>query len=96
MGDALLTPVHLAVVSCHAPAHDTTYEIRIATPEDAGLVEALDGSFTTATIFHVDTAEDGFTLREIALDPQLTEVFPDDDEQGVEAGDSGAEGWAGR
>ncbi|MFD4126242.1 GNAT family N-acetyltransferase [Streptomyces globisporus] len=61
------------------PADDTTHEIRTATPEDAGLVEALDGSFTTATIFHVEAAENGFTLREIPVDPPLTKVFPEED-----------------
>ncbi|MET8603253.1 GNAT family N-acetyltransferase [Streptomyces rubiginosohelvolus] len=67
------------------PADDTTYEIRTATPEDAGLVEALDGSFTTATIFQVETAENGFTLRETAVDPPLTKVFPDDEDENVSA-----------
>ncbi|MFF7492718.1 GNAT family N-acetyltransferase [Streptomyces rubiginosohelvolus] len=69
------------------PADDTTYEIRTATPEDTGLVEALDGSFTTATVFHVETAEDGFTLRETAVDPPLTKVFPDDEEDSTDEGD---------
>ncbi|MZG02192.1 GNAT family N-acetyltransferase [Streptomyces sp. SID5614] len=69
------------------PADDTTYEIRTATPEDAGLVEALDGSFTTATVFHVETAEDGFTLREAAVDPPLTKVFPDDEDDSTDEGD---------
>ncbi|MFB8051646.1 GNAT family N-acetyltransferase [Streptomyces rubiginosohelvolus] len=69
------------------PADDTTYEIRTATPEDAGLVEALDGSFTTATVFHVETAEDGFTLRETAVDPPLTKVFPDDEDDSTDEGD---------
>ncbi|MFF8987775.1 GNAT family N-acetyltransferase [Streptomyces globisporus] len=67
------------------PADDTTYEIRTATPEDAGLVEALDGSFTTATVFQVETAENGFTLRETAVDPPLTKVFPDDEDEEVSA-----------
>ncbi|KFK90120.1 streptothricin acetyltransferase [Streptomyces sp. JS01] len=66
-------------------ADDTTYEIRTATPEDAGLVEALDGSFTTATIFQVETAENGFTLRETAVDPPLTKVFPDEEDENVSA-----------
>ncbi|MBK3542792.1 GNAT family N-acetyltransferase [Streptomyces sp. MBT60] len=66
-------------------ADDTTYEIRTATPEDTGLVEALDGSFTTATIFHVETAENGFTLREIPVDPPLTKVFPADEDENVSA-----------
>ncbi|OCC09151.1 GNAT family N-acetyltransferase [Streptomyces sp. PTY087I2] len=69
------------------PADDTTYEIRTATPEDTGLVEALDGSFTTATVFQVETAENGFTLRETPVDPPLTKVFPEDEEDE----DSGAE-----
>ncbi|MFB8382159.1 GNAT family N-acetyltransferase [Streptomyces rubiginosohelvolus] len=76
------------------PADDTTYEIRTATPEDTGLVEALDGSFTTATVFHVETAENGFTLREIPVDPPLTKVFPDDEDEDVSAdeGDQGPQG----
>ncbi|MFE8912528.1 GNAT family N-acetyltransferase [Streptomyces globisporus] len=61
------------------PADDTPYEIRTATPEDAGLVEALDGSFTTATVFRVEMAENGFTLRETPVDPPLTKVFPEDE-----------------
>ncbi|MFF4856868.1 GNAT family N-acetyltransferase [Streptomyces rubiginosohelvolus] len=67
------------------PADDTTYEIRTATPEDTGLVEALDGSFTTATVFQVETAENGFTLRETRVDPPLTKVFPDDEDEDVSA-----------
>ncbi|MFI7324317.1 GNAT family N-acetyltransferase [Streptomyces rubiginosohelvolus] len=76
------------------PADDTTYEIRTAAPEDTGLVEALDGSFTTATVFHVETAENGFTLRETAVDPPLTKVFPEEDlgEDDGEGGDSGSGG----
>ncbi|MFG2766641.1 GNAT family N-acetyltransferase [Streptomyces rubiginosohelvolus] len=75
------------------PADDTTYEIRTATPEDTGLVEALDGSFTTATVFHVETAENGFTLREIPVDPPLTKVFPDDEDENDENDEgSGTEG----
>ncbi|EFE76389.1 GNAT family N-acetyltransferase [Streptomyces filamentosus] len=70
------------------PADDTTYEIRTATPEDTALVEALDGSFTTATVFRVEMGENGFTLRETPVDPPLTKVFPEDEE----GGDSGTEG----
>ncbi|MBK3560914.1 GNAT family N-acetyltransferase [Streptomyces sp. MBT56] len=73
------------------PADDTTYEIRTATPEDTGLVEALDGSFTTATVFQVETAENGFTLRETVVDPPLTKVFPEDEDDEGD-GDSGTEG----
>ncbi|MFF8961773.1 GNAT family N-acetyltransferase [Streptomyces globisporus] len=73
------------------PADDTTYEIRTATPEDTGLVEALDGSFTTATIFHVETAENGFTLRETPVDPPLTKVFPEDEDGDVSEGEGDQE-----
>ncbi|MFD4595999.1 GNAT family N-acetyltransferase [Streptomyces rubiginosohelvolus] len=78
------------------PADPTTYEIRTATPEDTGLVEALDGSFTTATVFHVETAENGFTLRETVVDPPLTKVFPDDEDEDVSAdeGDQELQGAA--
>ncbi|MFE6915231.1 GNAT family N-acetyltransferase [Streptomyces rubiginosohelvolus] len=74
------------------PADDTTYEIRTATPEDTGLVEALDGSFTTATVFQVETAENGFTLRETAVDPPLTKVFPDDEDDSTDEGDQELQG----
>ncbi|WP_318197486.1 GNAT family N-acetyltransferase [Streptomyces sp. MCL20-2] len=73
------------------PADNTTYQIRTATPEDTGVVEALDGSFTTATVFHVEMAENGFTLRETAVDPPLTKVFPEDEDDENDEG-SGAEG----
>ncbi|MFJ5863780.1 GNAT family N-acetyltransferase [Streptomyces parvus] len=63
------------------PADDTTYEIRTATPEDTARVEALDGSFTTTTVFRVEMAENGFTLRETPVHPPLTKVFPEDEEE---------------
>ncbi|MDX2919169.1 MULTISPECIES: GNAT family N-acetyltransferase [unclassified Streptomyces] len=75
------------------PADDTPYEIRTATPEDTGLVEALDGSFTTATVFRVEMAENGFTLRETPVDPPLTKVFPEDEnDEGSGAQGDGASG----
>ncbi|MGI5340806.1 GNAT family N-acetyltransferase [Streptomyces sp. CA-181903] len=61
---------------------DTTYEIRIARPEDTQAIEDLDGSFTTGTIFEVTVSEHGFTLREVPVDPPLTKVFPDDEPDG--------------
>ncbi|MEU4918647.1 GNAT family N-acetyltransferase [Streptomyces parvus] len=75
-----------------SPADDTTYEIRTATPEDTALVEALDGSFTTATVFRVETAENGFTLRETPVDPPLTKVFPEDEEDEEDEEDGAKEG----
>lgn len=47
-----------------ATVDDTTYSFRAARPEDTEAIEALDGSFTTATVFRVQFSEGGFTLRE--------------------------------
>ncbi|MGW1787553.1 N-acetyltransferase family protein [Streptomyces tubercidicus] len=68
------------------------YEFRTARPEDAEAIEALDGSFTTRTIFHVAVAEGGFTLRELPVDPPIHKVFPaeeadDGDSEGGGEGD---------
>ncbi|CAM5257325.1 GNAT family N-acetyltransferase OS=Streptomyces tendae OX=1932 GN=GUR47_03330 PE=4 SV=1 [Streptomyces tendae] len=51
-------------------------EFRTARPEDTEAIEALDGSFTTRTIFHVAITEDGFALRELPVDPPIHKVFP--------------------
>ncbi|MBW5480585.1 GNAT family N-acetyltransferase [Streptomyces bambusae] len=59
--------------------HGTTYEFRTARPEDTGAIEALDGSFTTSTVFEVAVTDDGFALREVPVDPPLVKVFPEDD-----------------
>ncbi|WP_369776394.1 GNAT family N-acetyltransferase [Streptomyces sp. R33] len=55
---------------------DMDYEFRTARPEDTEAIEALDGSFTTRTIFHVAVTEDGFALQEIPVDPPIHKVFP--------------------
>ncbi|WKV70611.1 GNAT family N-acetyltransferase [Streptomyces sp. PCS3-D2] len=68
--------------------NDTTYEYRIARPEDTEAIEAVDGSFTTSTVFEVAVTGDGFALREVPVDPPLVKVFPEDD--GGDEGD-GAE-----
>ncbi|MFI6515954.1 GNAT family N-acetyltransferase [Spirillospora sp. NPDC050679] len=60
---------------------DGAYRLRAARPEDAEAVKALDGSFTTRTVFQVTAAGDGFALRETPVDPPLTKVFPEDDEE---------------
>jgi ribosomal protein S18 acetylase RimI-like enzyme len=76
---------------------NTAYRYRTAVPEDAEVIEALDGSFTTDTVFRVNVTDDGFSLREITVDPPLTKVFPDDeydgedDEYDGEDGDDGAD-----
>ncbi|MGC9379979.1 GNAT family N-acetyltransferase [Streptomyces sp. MH13] len=67
---------------------NTAYQYRTAVPGDAEAIEALDGSFTTGTVFQVTVADDGFALREIAVDPPLTKVFPED-ESDDDDGDDG-------
>lgn len=70
---------------------------RPARPGDAGAIEALDGSFTTDTVFEVTASEDGFALREVPVDPPVHKVFPPEehDEQGIGAEAAGP-GGAGR
>ncbi|WP_030762986.1 GNAT family N-acetyltransferase [Streptomyces sp. NRRL F-2664] len=67
---------------------DTTYEYRLARPEDTEAIEALDGSFSTSTVFEVAVTGHGFALREVPVDPPLVKVFPadggDDDGDGAE------------
>ncbi|GGZ01915.1 hypothetical protein GCM10010300_52460 [Streptomyces olivaceoviridis] len=43
----------------------TAYRYRSAVPEDKDAIEALDGSFTTRTVFRVTADADGFALREM-------------------------------
>ncbi|MCX2971410.1 MULTISPECIES: GNAT family N-acetyltransferase [Streptomyces] len=62
-----------------AAAEESAYRYRVAGPGDIEAVEALDGSFTTDTVFRVTVTDEGFALREIAVDPPLTKVFPEDD-----------------
>jgi ribosomal protein S18 acetylase RimI-like enzyme len=70
-------------------ADDTGYRYRIALPEDAPAIEALDGSFTTGTVFQVTATEEGFVLREAPVEPPLTKVFPEDESDGDEGGGEG-------
>ncbi|MER5968270.1 GNAT family N-acetyltransferase [Streptomyces sp. NPDC002055] len=58
----------------------TACTIRTARPEDAAAIEALDGSFTTGTVFEVTATDNGFTLREVPVDPPLTKVFPESED----------------
>ncbi|MGW1864776.1 GNAT family N-acetyltransferase [Streptomyces mauvecolor] len=58
---------------------ESAYEFRVARPEDAKAIRALDGSFTTSTVFEVSVSQHGFALREIPVDPPLTKAFPDDE-----------------
>lgn len=67
---------------------DMPYEFRTARPEDRKAIEAIDGSFTTRTVFHVAVAEDRFALREVTVDPPIHKVFPPED---TDEGDSAGE-----
>ncbi|SEF18159.1 Ribosomal protein S18 acetylase RimI [Streptomyces sp. 2112.3] len=58
---------------------DMDYEFRTARAEDTQAIAALDGSFTTRTIFHVAVTEGGFALKEIPVDPPIRKVFPTED-----------------
>ncbi|WKD36086.1 GNAT family N-acetyltransferase [Streptomyces xanthophaeus] len=68
------------MTTAHGSADGIVY--RLARPEDAGAIEALDSSFTTATVFEVsdpgsgDGAGSGFLLREVPVDPPVHKVFP--------------------
>ncbi|QKW25163.1 GNAT family N-acetyltransferase [Streptomyces seoulensis] len=57
-------------------ADDRDYVVRPARPEDAEAMKALDGSFTTRTVYRVTVTEEGFALRETPVDPPLRKVFP--------------------
>ncbi|MGW1602614.1 GNAT family N-acetyltransferase [Streptomyces eurythermus] len=71
-------------------ADDTRYRYRTALPEDAPAIEALDGSFTTGTVFRVTATQEGFALREVPVEPPLTKVFPEGESDGDEGdGDDG-------
>ncbi|WP_282085481.1 GNAT family N-acetyltransferase [Streptomyces tendae] len=72
---------------------DVGYTYRTARPEDTETLHALDGSFTTGTVFRVTATTEGFTLRETPVDPPVHKVFPprdtdDDDRAATEDGDS--------
>ncbi|MGW7137928.1 GNAT family N-acetyltransferase [Streptomyces xanthophaeus] len=62
---------------------------RVARPEDTKAIETLDGSFTTASVFRVTVTEEGFSFREVPVDPPLHKVFPDDgpDEEEADGSD---------
>ncbi|MFC8822013.1 GNAT family N-acetyltransferase [Streptomyces rochei] len=64
-----------------ATVDNIAYRYRSAVPEDAEAIKALDGSFTTDTVFQVTVTDDGFALREIAVHPPLTKVFPEDEDE---------------
>jgi ribosomal protein S18 acetylase RimI-like enzyme len=66
---------------------ETAYRYRTAVPGDAEAIKVLDGSFTTGTVFEVTVSEGGFGLREVAVDPPLTKVFPEEPD-GDEGGDA--------
>ncbi|MGW3323988.1 GNAT family N-acetyltransferase [Streptomyces virginiae] len=74
------------MTTAHGSADSIVY--RPARPEDAGAIESLDSSFTTATVFEVSEpapgdgngigggAGFGFLLREVPVDPPVHKAFP--------------------
>ncbi|MCA1189054.1 MULTISPECIES: GNAT family N-acetyltransferase [unclassified Saccharopolyspora] len=65
----------------------TRITFRRAGNGDEAAVRAIDGSFTTNTIFEVSGDEDGFRLREIPVSPPINKVFPADAEEDDEDDD---------
>ncbi|MFF5445699.1 GNAT family N-acetyltransferase [Streptomyces sp. NPDC012888] len=61
--------------------------IRLARPGDAPAIEALDGSFTTPTVFEAAATDAGFTLREVPVDPPLRKSFPPEEHDEQEIGE---------
>ncbi|MFH8344363.1 GNAT family N-acetyltransferase [Streptomyces sp. NPDC018045] len=59
-----------------------TIVYRPARPGDEEAVAAIDGSFTTDTVFDVTLTEEGFTIRPVRLDTPIHKVFPDDEPEG--------------
>ncbi|WP_211347159.1 GNAT family N-acetyltransferase [Saccharothrix australiensis] len=53
-------------------------DYRPIAPDD---VLALDDSFTTDTVFEVDSTPDGFALRPVPVDPPLAKAFPEDEDE---------------
>ncbi|MCF3102489.1 GNAT family N-acetyltransferase [Streptomyces roseoverticillatus] len=57
---------------------------RPALPGEHAGAEAIDNSFTTATVLEVTASDEGFRLRETPVDPPLRKVYPAEDEEGDE------------
>ncbi|UNO43301.1 GNAT family N-acetyltransferase [Streptomyces sp. MST-110588] len=74
-----------------APAFGSvgTLVYRSARPEDDAAIEAIDGSFTTDTVFEVVNTGTGFTIRPTAVDPPIHKEFPDDEDVEDDDGDEG-------
>ncbi|MEU2063722.1 GNAT family N-acetyltransferase [Streptomyces sp. NPDC013455] len=63
-------------------AGDLVY--RPARPGDDAAIAALDGSFTTDSVFEVTATPEGFAIREVPVHPPLHKVFPDEEDEGDE------------
>ncbi|MEU9104157.1 GNAT family N-acetyltransferase [Streptomyces xanthophaeus] len=74
------------MTTAHGSADGIVY--RLARPGDAGAIEALDSSFTTATVFQAAATDAGFALREVPVDPPVHKAFPPEehDEQALGGG----------
>ncbi|WP_189863918.1 GNAT family N-acetyltransferase [Streptomyces poonensis] len=69
------------------PGTAGTVVYRPARPEDREALAGLDGSFTTASVFHVAVTDEGFSMRQTPVDPPVHKVFPDEDDDADEDGD---------
>ncbi|MFC8096298.1 GNAT family N-acetyltransferase [Streptomyces sp. NPDC057301] len=56
-----------------------TIRYRPARPEDGTALAELDGSFTTDSVFEVAATGDGFSIRQVPVQPPLHKVFPAED-----------------
>ncbi len=55
---------------------------------EAKAVEAIDNSFTTDSVIEVTASDDGFRLRFVPVEPPLRKVYPDDEDDGAEGGET--------
>ncbi|MBL1109610.1 GNAT family N-acetyltransferase [Streptomyces sp. 5-8] len=74
------------------PPEPGTVAYRPARPEDGAAIAALDGSFTTDSVFEVTATQEGFRIRETPVRPPLHKVFPAGDDEADGDGDFGGSG----
>ncbi|MET9418596.1 GNAT family N-acetyltransferase [Streptomyces klenkii] len=68
-------------------APSTAVVYRPALPGEHAEAEAIDNSFTTATVLEVTASDEGFRLRRTPVDPPLRKVYPAEDEEAEDGGE---------
>ncbi|WP_044887469.1 GNAT family N-acetyltransferase [Frankia torreyi] len=63
---------------------------RLAGPEDREIIAAIDGSFTSNSIFEVTATGEGFSICEKPATPPIHKLFPAEDSDEVQEGDDPA------